>query len=85
MHDVEQLLHGYRLTTAEILYQLPEKPHLLESFVWQDYDIAPDYPELRRFLRYWMTHVEGKVYSVQVASTQGGQSADYASYSKAIH
>ena len=32
---------GYSLTTAEILYRLPDHPKLLQSYVWQDYDLAP--------------------------------------------
>ncbi len=87
MDDTDRLLDGYRLTTAEILYQLPDQPHLLESFVWQDYDLAPDYPKLRRFLEYWMSHVEGKVYSVRVAKAwrhPTGQGV-YADYSTAVH
>jgi uncharacterized protein Usg len=41
---------GYGLATANILYHLPETPKLLQSFVWQFYDIAPDYPRLLKFL-----------------------------------
>jgi hypothetical protein len=37
-------LEGYSLTTAEILYHLPDHPHLLQSFVWQHHDLFPDFP-----------------------------------------
>lgn len=60
-------LHGYRLTTAEILYHLPDHPGLLQSFVWQHLDIAPRYPVLRRFLTFWETSIEGRLHSVRVA------------------
>jgi uncharacterized protein Usg len=60
-------LNGYRLTTAEILYHLPDHPALLQSFVWQQLDIAPDYPVLRRFLDFWTHNIEGKLHSVKVA------------------
>ena len=33
---------GYGLTTAEIHYHIPEHPRLLQLFVWQEYDVAPD-------------------------------------------
>jgi uncharacterized protein Usg len=38
MHEPEiaTLLKGYSLTTAEILYRLPDHPALLQSFIWQD-------------------------------------------------
>ena len=60
-------LNGYRLTTAEILYHLPDYPALLQSFVWQQLDIAPEYPVLRRFLDFWSHNIEGKLHSVNVA------------------
>ena len=61
-------LRNYRLTTAEILYYMPDHPDLLQSFVWQHMDLAPRYPELRRFLDFWTREIEGRLHSVRVAS-----------------
>jgi uncharacterized protein Usg len=61
-----QELRDYRLTTAEIIYQLPDHPELLQSFIWQRVDVAPDFPELRRFLEFWSRNIEGKLHSVKV-------------------
>jgi uncharacterized protein Usg len=36
----------WRLTTAEILYHLPDHPGLLQTFIWQKLDRAPAFPEL---------------------------------------
>jgi len=58
---------GYRLATAEILYRLPDHPKLLQSYVWQDYDIAPSYPVLSRFLDFWTRELEGPIHSVRLA------------------
>ena len=60
-------LQGYRLTTVEIFYHLPDHPHLVQSFIWQQFDIAPRYPELQRFLAFWEKNIEGKLHSVKVA------------------
>ena len=60
-------LQGWRLATARILYRIPDHPILLQTFVWQHYDIAPDYPELRKFLDFWTRSIEGKLHSVSVA------------------
>jgi uncharacterized protein Usg len=60
-------LKGYRLTTAEIFYHLPDHPHLLQSYVWQQLDLAPDFPALRKFLDFWARNIEGKLHSVRVA------------------
>ena len=64
---IRKQLEGYRLTTAEILYHLPDHPHLVQSFVWQQFDIAPRYPELQRFLAFWEKNIEGKLHSVKIA------------------
>jgi uncharacterized protein Usg len=60
-------LEGYRLTTAEILYHLPDHPHLVQTFIWQELDLAPQFPVLRRFLGFWQSNLDGKLHSVKVA------------------
>jgi uncharacterized protein Usg len=66
--DLALQLNDYRLTTAQILYHMPDHPGLLQTYVWQDYDLAPKYPSLRRFLDFWTRNLDGKLHSVQVAS-----------------
>lgn len=68
MHDMEKMLQDYRLTTAEILYHLPDHPRILQSYVWQEYDLAPKFPMLMKFLAFWERELEGKLHSVQVAA-----------------
>lgn len=58
---------AYRLTTAEILYHLPDHPALLQTYIWQNMDMAPRFPELRRFLDFWSREIEGKLHSIRVA------------------
>jgi uncharacterized protein Usg len=65
--DFRAQLAGFSLTTAEILYRLPDYPALLQSYVWQDYDIAPRFPKLKGFLDFWSAKLEGKLYKVTVA------------------
>lgn len=65
---LERQLAGYTLTTAHILYRMPDFPALLQSYVWQDYDIAPDFPVLSRFLDFWTRSLEGPIHSVRVAN-----------------
>ena len=67
MSEMELRLRGYRLTTAEILYHLPDHPDLLQLFLRQHLDLAPDYPVLRRFLDFWTRNIDGKLHSVKVA------------------
>jgi len=60
-------LEGYGLTTAEIHYHMPDHPGLLQLYIWQDYDLAPDFPELRGFLKFWTESLDGPLHSVRVA------------------
>jgi uncharacterized protein Usg len=62
----ELQVRGYRLTTAEIVYRLPDHPALLQTFIWQKFDLAPDFPELRKFLDFWRANLDGALHSVNV-------------------
>jgi uncharacterized protein Usg len=68
MRHFELSLRGYRLTTAEILYHMPDHPAVLQSFIWQDLDLAPKFPILNKFLHFWETRIEGRLHSVRVAA-----------------
>ncbi|MYZ47494.1 hypothetical protein [Propylenella binzhouense] len=58
---------GYGLTTANILYHMPDHPDLLQAFVWQFYDVCPDYPRLEKFLAYWRREIEAAIHSVEIS------------------
>ena len=68
MTDFDLMLRGYRLTTAEILYHMPDHPGLLQSFIWQEFDMAPKFPALQKFLHFWTGNLDGKLHSVRVAA-----------------
>lgn len=65
--DFLTALSGARLTTAEVFYHLPDHPHLLQTFLWQTYDQAPEYPRLMKFLDFWRREIEAVIHSVRVA------------------
>ncbi len=67
MSEFNLMLKGYRLTTAEILYHMPDHPGLLQTFVWQELDMAPKFPVLNKFLNFWQSKLDGKLHSVRVA------------------
>lgn len=66
MTVLELQARGYRLTTAEIIYRLPDHPALLQTFIWQKFDLAPDFPVLNKFLEFWRGNIEGKLHSVNI-------------------
>jgi len=68
--DFKRQLAGYGLTTAQILYRRPDHKWLLQTFVWQNYDLFPKFPELQRFLAFWVEKLEGPLHSVMVAHSR---------------
>ena len=62
--ETEMMLKGYGLTTAQILYHLPDHPRIIQIFIWQDYDLAPKFPALYRFLDFWNARLDGPLHSV---------------------
>ena len=66
--ELSPQMKEYRLTTAEIIYKLPDHPLLLQTYVWQDYDLAPKFPVLHQFLDFWQKKLDGQLHSVRLAS-----------------
>lgn len=78
MSDIgKMILRDYRLTTAEILYRLPDHPSLLQTYVWQDLDLNPDFPMLKKFLAFWDKSLDGKLYAVKIAVCEDIRSNEY--------
>lgn len=65
MTETELMLRGYGLTTAELFCGLPDYPRVLNSFIWQEYDLAPDHPKLLAFIDFWRDEIEGPLHSVR--------------------
>ncbi|MBY0473412.1 usg protein [Patescibacteria group bacterium] len=78
-------LNDYRITTAEILYWMPDHKHILQSFLWQDLDLAPKFPQLSKFLDFWANNLDGRVHRVRVASAQLIKPAEFGYASGLYH
>lgn len=65
--DFRKQVMGYGLTTAWILYRMPDHRSLLQSYVWQNYDLFPKFPALQDFLAFWQEKLDGPLFSVTVA------------------
>ncbi|MCA0423576.1 MAG: usg protein [Proteobacteria bacterium] len=64
--DFQRQLKGYGLTTAQILYRMPDHRNLVQEYLWQEYDLSPDFPELKKFLDFWRRNLDGPVLSVTI-------------------
>ena len=49
---------------------MPDHPSLLQSYIWQELDVPPTFPVLYRFLDFWEKKLDGKLYSVKIASAK---------------
>jgi uncharacterized protein Usg len=65
--DFDSQLRGWSLTTAEIMYRMPDFRDILQTFIWQDYDLAPRFPRLIKFLDFWSHNLDGPLASVRVS------------------
>jgi uncharacterized protein Usg len=77
MTDLELMFNDFRLTTANILYHLPDHPSLLQTYLWQEYDKTPDFPVLKKFLNFWERELDGKLHSVVVESCKIIKPSDF--------
>ncbi len=66
--EFEQQLRGRRLTTAEVLYYMPDHPKLIQSFMWQTLDLAPEFPRIHQFLDFWRREIDAVIHSVTVSA-----------------
>lgn len=65
-----QSADGYGLTTAQIIYRIPDNQRLLQEFIWQQFDVFPNFPALCKFLRFWEAEIEGPLHSITVGHAQ---------------
>jgi len=68
--DFRRQLEGFGLTTANIFYRRPDCPALLQSYLWQEHDLHPHFPELRKFLDFWTRELDGALHSIVVAHSR---------------
>lgn len=80
MTDLELQMRNYRLTTAQILYYMPDHPALLQEFVWQQLDLAPKFPKLHSFIAFWQRELDAKLHSVKVAHAELIKPAEFRLY-----
>ncbi len=60
------MLENYGLATAEFFYGMPDFPLILQIYIWQEYDMAPEFPRITKLVRYWHKNLEGPLYLVRI-------------------
>ena len=85
--DFRRQLDGYSLATAEIFYRMPDARNLLQTYIWQDYDLAPRFPNLLKFLDFWSRELDGPIHSIRLAHARLIRPTEvrYTNYELTIH
>ena len=65
--ELSRQLRGQRLTTAEVIYYMPDHPTLLQRFMWQTLDLPPEFPRICKFLDFWRREIDAVIHSVRVS------------------
>ena len=52
------------IVTISIFYYRPDATYLVNEFVWQTFDIVPEYPRIRKFLDHWRTDVQARIQEI---------------------
>ncbi|AXT34128.1 aspartate-semialdehyde dehydrogenase [Phaeobacter sp. LSS9] len=83
--ETELMLKGYGLTTAEMTYHMPDHTHVLNTFVWQEYDLAPDHPRLFEFIDFWHREIDGPLHSVRFTHRKMISSGEWRNVKGVLH
>ena len=75
--ETELMLKGFTLTFAEITYRMPDYTSVLNTYVWQEYDVAPAYPKLFGFIEFWKTKLDGPLHSVRFTDRRMLQAGEW--------
>ena len=76
--DFRKQVLGYGLTTAEIVYRRPDRHWLLQTYVWQDYDMFPNFPALKDFLAFWETNSKAPCLQLPLRTPNSSSLPNYA-------
>ena len=76
---------GLGLTTAHIIYRVPDHFELLQDFIWQQVDLFPEFPGLGKFIAFWEEEIEGPIHSITVAHARLLRPTDFREVRQALN
>jgi len=85
---IEETNEFYRvLATLDITYRMPDHLDLVQAFLYQVFDMSPEFPRARKYLDFWEKNLDGPLHSVKIYSTRYNPDGEirYASYTATLH
>lgn len=61
------MLPAREFVITQVLYYRPDRPWLLQEFLWETLDHVPRLPRVRKFLDYWVLELLAPIHSVFVS------------------
>ncbi len=77
MERQAHILNFPHLVTMEVIYHMPDHPDILQSFLWQNEDIVPDYPKAKTFVEHWIENIEAKINRILLGHKQDTLPPEY--------
>ena len=69
--EIALQLNGWRMTSAEILYHMPDHPGILQSFRLATARLPARVPQIAdKFLDFWSDNLDGPLHSVRVGHVE---------------
>ena len=61
------IIEKWTVASVQVVYYIPDFPHIVNEFLWQTDDQRPDFPRIGRFLNYWDDNIEAIISEVIIA------------------
>lgn len=58
------------LVTLDIFYYMPDHSSIINEFVWQTEDIAPEYQRVHKFLLHWQKNIDAVIQEILMCDTR---------------
>ena len=60
------IIEKWTVASVQVVYYIPDFPHIVNEFLWQTDDQRPDFPRIERFLNYWDRYIDGPIKEVYI-------------------
>jgi len=62
----EMIIKRKQLVLLNVNYYLPDYTSIIQEFIWQTKDVAPELPRVHKFLNFWHHNIEAVISEVFV-------------------
>ena len=67
LNNIMNRWSDWRIATIQIYYYLPDYLSILQEFVWQTEDLAPEFPRIHKFLWHWKNNIHAPIETINLS------------------